>query len=296
MRVLFIGVCDWANIANRVARGMNACVGAQIARVYTEKPHSFGYLEDRMSWPELRVAAMTADWILAAGDGAYGPFYTICKRLTFKPDVRFATVHVGTAYRENYKTFNAIDTFFARRFIGGDLYRFAAGDKNAVPFCASAECWAEQYIPIVAELPVRACHATSSRSVKGTTLIETLPGVEILEGLSFDECMRRRGGSHIYIDQINDLGGFGAAAVEAMAAGCAVLGSQRNIESSVDAFYPRPPIVEVTATTIGAELEALRADRERLNDLRQRSWEWARDVARPASVGAYWLKHLGSAL
>lgn len=292
MRVLFVGSYDWANVVNRVARGMNATAEDKIARVFTLNRHPYGYDEDLFADPdELRAWGRGADWIISSGDGDYVTFSEILERLSLKKSAKMATVHVGSAYRETPDVYNDLDKkLFDLCFIGGDLYRLR-GDQTAVPFFAPPHEVLET-LPTL-EGPVRVCHTPSNPSVKGTAqVIKELPQAEVLTGLPFKECAQRRAGYHIYIDQINDLGGFGAAACEALASGCVVVGSTAKIVEKVDQFYPRPPIVEATSENLERIVDNLCADPDRVQQLRRASLDWAQTNGSPIAVGQYWLKQL----
>lgn len=295
MKILFAGAYDWANVSNRVARGINAAAGRQIARVLTVGgPHPFGYEEDRLSWAEAAAWARDVTWLISTGDGDYTTLRTIIDRLALPNGLRVATAHVGSAYRTAYEVYNIADhnIGFDRRFIGGDLYRFAADDPRAVPYFAPPHQVTETIEPLDV---ARIAHSPSSRAVKGTA--EVLAAlvdldVDILEGLTFDECARRRARCAIFVDQINDLGGYGASAVEALSVGCVTLGSTKHIHPHVANFYPAPPIIDVTPQTLRAEVDALLSNRTELAELRQASHQWALACASPTAVGNYWLRYL----
>lgn len=294
MRILFIGVVDWANVANRVAAGMNAAAGKTVARVFTWEPHPYRYQEDCFSSAdELRDWAAQTTWVISAGDGDYLHFRKVLKRLRFAPDARYATVHVGSAYRARPDRYNEVDAqmFFSVRFIGGDLYRFAADDPTAVPFFAPPHAVLHE-VPVL-DGPVRVCHTPSTPHTKGTELIKkAVPDVRIVTGLSFQECAAQRGYHHIFVDQINDLGGYGAAAVEGLSFGCAVVGSTALMHSRVSEFYALPPIVSATRDDVGRVVSELRRDPVALEERRSASLAWARQYATPQAVGNYWLDQL----
>lgn len=299
MHILFAGAADWANVSNRVARSINAVAGEQMARVLTlNGPHPFGYEEDRLSRDEAMDLAARTDWLISTGDGSYDHLLLTLQGLPFPDSLRLATAHVGSAYRNAPGDFDTSDDLFdfKIRFMGGDLFRFAADDPRAVPYFAPPHAIPDSIIAL--EGAPRISHSPSSREKKGTdTVLEVLKGVdlEILENLPFDECAQRRAQTHIFVDQLNDLGGYGAAAAEAMAAGCATLGSTANIHPKVWDFYPRPPIVEVTKDSLRATVERLLNDHAELEGIRHASREWALQNAAPEAVGRYWLDRLSAA-
>jgi len=307
-RILFLGQNDWANICNRIARAMNTHAGEIVVRVATVAPHNLGYEEDPLGWDAATTTALiewarTADWLIAAGDGGYEYFFNILAFLHLPGEnQRMATMHPGSAYRAQHALFNQVDPqFFQRRFVAHDLYRFAAGQPNVVPFFGPANLadicddLGEPY-----ERPTIA-HSPSHRSTKGTAAIlpvlEEFRGranIDLIEGVSYAECVERRERAQVFVDQIKpDIGGFGASAVEAMASGCAVLADYHNIVPEVWKFIPRPPVVQVgNVNELRLELDRLVANRPALEELRRESLAWAHANTAVAPLAQYWLKHL----
>jgi len=308
-RVLFLGRNDWANVSHRVARGMNAAAGTTVARVLVLEAHPFGYREDmligRPSAEGWRHWGRSADWLISTGDGEYAAFTSLCNLIRAHGQ-RVATCHVGSQYRSQSARYNELDRAlgFSRRFIGGDLYRFALEDRRAVPYFAPPDQVAGELAP--ARERVRIGHSPTNRERKGTSAIlevfediETGPlghqvEIDVIEGVSYREALERRGRCHVFVDQLQpEIGGFGASSVEALAAGCAVLSDTHNVHPDVDHFYPRPPIINVADPgELGRHLALLVRDRHELERRRRVSLGWARNWATPEAVGTYWLSHL----
>jgi hypothetical protein len=308
-KVLFLGRNDWANVSHRVARGMNAAAGAPIARVLVLEAHPFGYREDmligRPSADGWRQWGRAADWLISTGDGEYAAFSSLCDLIQAHGQRR-ATCHVGSQYRAAAARYNEADSQlgFDRRFIGGDLYRFALEDRRAVPYFAPPDQVAAELAPVRER--VRIGHSPTNREKKGTSaILEVLedlatgalgPQVEIdvIEGVTYREALARRDRCHVFIDQLHpEIGGFGASSVEALAAGCAVLADVHNVHANVDHFYPRPPIIDVRHPgELARDLSLLVRDRAELERRRRASLAWAQNWATPEAVGTYWLSHL----
>lgn len=300
MRVLFIGSHDWANVSNRVARAMNAS-GETVARVFTAHAHPLGYIEDmirdRRNYRDLYDWAAGADWIISTGDGDYRFLEMATQLLPFKAEVKIATAHVGSAYRQNWKSFNRMDSNFDKRFIGADLLRFCEDDRRVVPYFAPPG----EFVWNFANEGTRIGHSPTSRDKKGTeailAVLSRLPvEVDLIEGVRYDECQARRARCQMFVDQLQpDIGGFGASAVEALAAGCAVFADIRHVSERCWTFFPRPPIVDVrSAEDLERQLRRYMEDREALLDLRRQSFSWANEHAGPRAVSRYWLHHLGA--
>lgn len=308
-RVLFIGRNDWANVSHRVARGMNAAAGERIARVLVLEPHPFGYQEDmligRPNAQDWRQLGRAADWLISTGDGEYHAWETLTSMVRAHGQ-RLATCHVGSAYRSAPGRYNETDAAlgFDRRFIGGDLYRFALDDPKAVPYFAPPEGIAEVTAPIGER--VRIGHSPTNRDKKGTpAILEVLEDlstgpvghlveVDVIEGVTYSEAVARRSRCHVFVDQLQpEVGGFGASSVEALAAGCAVLADVHNVHPNVSTFYPPPPIINVRHPgELAKDLQVLVRDRALLEQRRRAGYEWARNWATPEAVGSYWLSHL----
>jgi hypothetical protein len=312
MRILFFGRYDWANISHRVARAINAGGIVSQARVLVERAHPLGYEEDMVvekgTHREFLMNLQRADWIISTGDATYDYFMSMISLLS--PRARLAVCHVGTAYRDAHELCNDTDAKlgFDRRFIGGDLYRFAKDDPAAIPYFAPphgvTNLIAAALPPVGERLRIGHSPGKGSEVAKGTAeIVEVLAALvekglpidfEIITGVSFEECVRRRAACHIFIDQMNPvIGGFGASAVEAMAAGCAVLADVRNVVGEVDRFYPRPPIMDVCdGYSLEATVRRLVEDRRLLDTVRARSIGWVREHASQEAIARYWLKHL----
>jgi hypothetical protein len=109
-------------------------------------------------------------------------------------------------------------------------------------------------------------HAPTNREAKGTAhVIAAVEGLraegvsvrlELVEGVSREEVMRRLAASHIVIDQLH-IGWYGGLAVEAMATGRPVLCFIREEEPGDNPFGSALPIVRTDARSLGADLRAL---------------------------------------
>lgn len=299
MNILFAGGRDNANISNRIARGMRDL--GHNARCLSISPHPFGYQEDLVgerALAGLRKQRIKWDWIIGVGDSNYRAFTRIRESLAHQlREAKVAIRHGGTAYRTRVKLCDEHDAPFARRFMGGDLYRHTLNDPKAVPYHAPADELVTE--PIDQSGPIVVGHSPSKRSTKGTdlilTVLKSLPvELELIEGVTYRECLARRARCHIFVDQMQPaIGGFGASSVEAMAAGCAVLADVRHVHHQVDRFYPRPPIVHVaTAEDLTLELTDMLRNRERLRTLRSMSYAWATDHGFRNRAARYWLRML----
>jgi glycosyltransferase involved in cell wall biosynthesis len=122
-------------------------------------------------------------------------------------------------------------------------------------------------------------HAPTNRSAKGSdtiiavvqSLMNEFPiDVELIEGLSHQEVLRRKARCDIFIDQLGELG-YGLNAIEALAMGIC------TCTALVVGFaekYPDHPFVEVNADNLRARLAWLCRHPEERQRLRRRGREW----------------------
>ena len=158
-------------------------------------------------------------------------------------------------------------------FLNPDLRRWLPGAEFR-PY-ASVDPGAIDVAPPPAREELVVAHAPSDRGIKGTEhVIEAVDSLraegvrlrlDLVEGASHDEAMRRFARADLGVDQLN-LGWYGGFAVELMAMGRPVLCHISEEEPEDNPFGDELPIVRVTAESLREELRALAADR----DLRSR--------------------------
>ncbi len=307
MSVVFLGKCDYANISHRTARGIRQ-LGGQ-ARVVTTQRHPFGYEEDIFArWGVLTSAqkdelrSIIEDGCACTiGDGYYEEFRRLLGSLG-TPKI-IASRQAGSLYRARSGYLDAVDKKLGVqvRFVGCDLFRLSLKGllrDVTYPYIASYDSIVPND-PTPAGDRVRVAHSPSNRGKKGTELIIKVLAdfdvdVDLIEGVSHAECLKRRSEAHIFIDQIHpDIGGFGASSVEAMAQGCAVLCDIHNVVDEVFEYIKKPPILPVNNEhELRQTLRWLIEDRDALELVRGRSVVWAVSHASPEAVARYWLKHI----
>lgn len=310
LRVLFIGRFDWANLAHRIAAAMNTTAGTTVAHVYVENRHPFGYTEDwvrgEVDEKVVEAWARQCDWIIdAIGQDRF--FLGLVRQ--WKARAQLAVMHPGSQYRAAPSRADSLDRAWGirRRFVGSDLWRFVRLDDRVswtVPYYAVPSAIVDD-LPPIDDGPIVIAHSPSNRATKGTSTIlpvldnfrrRTDVEVDVIEDVPFDECLRRRARAHILVDQLEpSIGGFGAAAVEAMAAGTAVLADVRHSTAGLASgvHFDHPPVVHCgTAGALRAELDRLVSDRQVLQAQRLWSLEWAAKWTSPSAVASYWWLHL----
>lgn len=274
MRVVFFGISDPAHLCHRTAAALEEHLDWEVL-VCTVKPNKF-FRETHHSRRISKHGRLpSADVYVSTGDGRSA---VTCEMLP--PNAAFISTHAGTAFRENHETLNRLDRVIGARarFVGADSLRFA---KDAhVWFCPVEPDFAHDAKRTVA-------HSPSKRHMKGTELIqEVCPDLELIEGVSHEECVRRRRESIFFVDQLNAaVGGFGVSALEALASGAIVFADLRH----VPAAEWRPPIVDVrTADELRACLQEVQSPDYPLHRLRLESVTWAAKYTSPEAVAHYW--------
>ncbi len=311
LRIVFLGQADHANTCNSIARAINRCDGPMRARAITLEPHPFEYEEDivlqRDGAEEAGEILREADWIISSGDGIYEVFNGLLTQFRVnRRRVHLATRHAGSAYRSHVDQYNDWDRRrwnFERRFMACDLYRFVLDDPRARVYLKPPSRIAGEIAP--SDGPVRVSHSPSDRGKKGTDSI--LRAVEscrrnsefefdLIEDVPHQECRERRNRSHIFIDQNSpEIGGFGASALEAMAAGVVVLCNWSRVAPEVGRWIELPPILMITSEAdIERTLMELLADRSLLEQRRRKSLAWAQKNLTPKAVYNHWWRCLTS--
>ena len=142
--------------------------------------------------------------------------------------------------------------------------------------------------------PIIIAHSPTNRAFKKTNffleIIEKLKkefNIELLllEGLSNEECLKRKGTAHILFDQIS-VGRFALSAIESMAMSQVVLCSVSNIVQSV---FPEHPVISVTKNTLEQELRALIADKDKILNVGVKGRKWVKKYCDPIRAIKQWV-------
>ena len=155
-------------------------------------------------------------------------------------------------------------------------------------------------------------HSPSNRARKGTAAIASaldgLPGVrlEITEGVSNAECLRRKAKAHLYIDQFRV--GYGANAIEAWRLGMPVMSdlaplppgeraksppSRQEIRAQFDKEAKGLPFYRVTPETLRSSVEAFVRDRDLYDHWLERGVSFVEKYHSPAAVVERLLEGMG---
>jgi len=136
---------------------------------------------------------------------------------------------------------------------------------------------------------VRICHPSTNREIKKTNVflnvMESLKKkypveIELIEGVSNDECLEIKKRCQITYDQIS-VGIYGLSAIESMAAGHAVLCGISNFAAS---YHPDNPIVYITEQNLRERIEYLLKNKSEITRIGDAGKVWARANHDPLKI------------
>lgn len=309
--VLFVGRNDWANLCNRIARAITLHSTELVARVVTQSAHPFGYPEDIVlgSAPqrleEARELAARAEWVVHTGDGHLAGLAAIAKAIGLRAighrSKRWAMTHSGTSFRSQPSRYWHVNARCERVFVGCDSMHLVNRHPGARPYLGPFDGPGRRSVHV--EGPLRVCHSPTDPVKKGTWRIlediapvRHLVALDLVEGVSVDEAVRRRAAADVYIDQwAPSIGGFGVSVVEAMAYGVPTLCSVNHCGSEANRWLPLPPVCALDDSprgSVGYWITTLHQDRDVLRTYTELASSWSRDVGSSAAVAAYWEREL----
>ena len=290
-RVVFCGNWDWANVTNGWSRALNQHSSKWRARCITAYPHPFGYEEDVVAeeqTPEVRRLLSEADVVVSTGDGDYDRLLTLPFFLPGRPTVAW---HAGSAYRNQPDHMNHVDWVmgFTRQWITPDCYRLEGGELPRVPMLPCVPLGAFQAsgpTPVI-------MHAPSSKEKKGTRTVSAAldeAGIALREvtGVSHAESLAAIATADVFVDQMEPrVGGFGVAAMEAMAHGAVAIADTRNLAPALQDFWTAAPVICVreAAELVEAVTKLVERPAERVA-LQQASHNWAKTTGSPQAAAS----------
>jgi hypothetical protein len=132
-------------------------------------------------------------------------------------------------------------------------------------------------------------HAPTNRLAKGSDII--IPIVEalarefpielvLIEKMPYPQALKMKGASHIFIDQIGDLG-YGISGLEALSMGIVTCSC---LAPGFAEKYPDHPFVEVSETNLREELIRLITDAEYRQIKGKQGWDWVNRVHHATAV------------
>lgn len=302
-RVLFLAGIDYANMLSIISRSINRAVGEKVSRVILAEQH--GKYGKDLIWSdetcvEARSVAEEAEWIVVNvnSEFGWGSAAAMLRRLGLNlSKKKVAVTHSGSEFSLREDVACGAQRVFVGCWCMEQADVLMSGDL-AVPYVTAAPLEIDK--PAVLDAKIKISHSPTSRTLKGTDIIlsvlNSIQGIEVvlLENLRLYDCIERRGQTHIFVDQINSVGGFGCSSIEAMASGCAVLCDISRTSLRAWQFIPKPPILHIgSAGVLRETINNLVRDGGRLEELRHESIAWSKRNTYPEAIAIYWAMQLG---
>lgn len=162
------------------------------------------------------------------------------------------------------------------------------------------------------------CHSPQSKkykeNIKGSIEIEKAINelsklyyveYEVLRGLDYNECIKRKSKAHVFIDQlvkgnnhinqkrfgeISYKGGLGKSGIEAMYLGCCTITTMD--EPITEPYFPPPPVILTTFDTFVNDLERVVVDTEYRMATAAKQSEWVKKYCSPEFVIMNMKRHI----
>ena len=265
MKISFISENDWANVLTEYAHCLNKHSKNIKAKSICVKPHPFNYdiqhdydlhscseeqkLEAKQFLEESNV-------IIFGEEGGMQPtnykvlelYKQILEIDLLNSDKKLCIWHPGSHYRNNFSFYNnhPLRDKMYKHLYAFDLYKVSNQTDEDIPFLVYnyVDFNKEQLITnfknkLKADKKI-ICHIPSNPSTKGTDVINRSM-VDLSNNLSFftttniphDEVIKHKSRSLFYIDQFNNLGTYGVAAVEALLNSNLVFCTLHNTHESI---------------------------------------------------------------
>jgi hypothetical protein len=269
MKISFISEFDSANVLTEYSYCLNKHGKKLESKSICLSPHPFLYnlKHDYDLISSNREALLDAkNWIEHSDVIIFGeerhPGSSTYKTLTeFKKilgidlistDKKLCIWHPGSNYRQSYNFYNnhPLRSRIYKHLYAMDLYRLSPKDKNDLPlqtyqyYNFNYNKFLENVEVKLSTKPWTILHVPSNSVVKGTSLISkciselNIDGLKIqyktLQGIENKKVLIEKEKSLFYIDQINEMGGYGVAAVEAFLRSNLVFCTTHN---TVDAIF-----------------------------------------------------------
>lgn len=255
LNIVLMGTNDWAGLGYNLYEALNR-EGVNCRHI-VGRAHGYGYKYDILATdegliPEVSKILDDADYILYLGsDWHYQP-------LGIKADASIpkGVWHVGSSYRNQqdfYDRLKGFKYFFGTGMTGCQAdYIFLPALIDTSEYAYQDRNWSDKLI---------IGHSPSTVSAKATDVfIEAMEGldaeIDVIHGVSYDECMIRKRRCHVFFDQLwayklcnGEVPGYGMSAVEAGAYGSIVLGgsellgihcTRANLRSQIESVINAP--------------------------------------------------------
>lgn len=285
MKIVFIAEGDAANVLTEYSHCLNNHCNEIQTKTICLFPHPFNYKIkhdinlnscDNNQIQNTKKLIQESDIVIFAEEGILpGKYKTIDKfNSIFNIDLLDGTKkiiiwHPGSNYRNNYQYYNnhPLRNKIFKHLYAIDLYQLSPQSENDLPlhtyqyFDFKYDKFIQDFEAKLKMKPWSIVHIPSNSNVKGTTLINscinglnldsTKYSYKVLQNIPNNEVIREKENSIFYIDQVNHMGGYGVAAVEAFLRSNLVFCTTHNTSTSIYKLTNKYdlPIVTLTQST-----------------------------------------------
>lgn len=250
MKISFIAENDWANVLTEYSYCLNKHSEDLESKSICLKKHPFNYNIQHdydlsvCSLEQLKEARQfleDSDVIVFGEEGAMQPtnfkvleiYKHVLKIDLFNSNKKLIIWHPGSHYRNNPSFYNnhPLRSRIHKHLYAMDLYRLSPQSENDMPlhtyqyYDFSYDTYINNFQSKL-NFPRTILHIPSISSVKGTSLINKCISecnldkkkfiYKTLHNIPHSEVIKEKEQSIFYVDQLNSLGGYGVAAIEAL--------------------------------------------------------------------------------
>lgn len=249
MKISFIAENDWANVLTEYAYCLNKHSNDIEAKSICVRPHPFNYslqhnYDLQYCSEEQKLEAKQfleeSDVIIFGEEGGMAPTnYRTLEAFKYllgidllNSNKKLCIWHPGSHYRNNFQFYNnhPLRHKIYKHFYAIDLYRLSFKTNDDWPlhtyqyYDFNYEKYIKDFKSKLDKKPWTILHIPSNSNIKGTPLInQSISNLNLdpskfeyksLTQVPYSEVIKEKNKSLFYIDQVNDLGGYGVAAVE----------------------------------------------------------------------------------
>lgn len=293
MKVLVLSSStDIAGVGIALKRAFDHCSTDWTARMVRRRPGPFGYPAD-IEWPKgdrktgrlVEALFDEADVIhVLQNPSVVSGFNHRSKAIVVQ--------HLGSYFRDNPEAVSAACAGYGAVEVSGgpDIMPLLPADAEFLPIAADLDAFAtiRQRVYRPSER-VRVAHAPTNRAAKSTEAIiaacDGLPvDLDIIEGVSWAECVERKAQTDIFIDELTR--GYGMNAIEAWGMGIPVISgiASRDVREIMVGIFGALPFLEATEDSLPRVIRTLAGDPDLREAISRRGAAHAQRFHSEASV------------
>ena len=281
MNVLFLSCTDWGGCAWFLSQAVDALEGYSARHVRWSPSYYTRYPYGSMSPPQREWSAL---WVWADVIHVYDQPGPIISTMPPKPTV---ITYNGTLYRNSHIKYDR-QAAYKGWLVSATTLDLTLGTAARWLPCPRPDLSHLRSVDKYDTFTV--CHAPTKRAMKGTAAIERvlrdMPGLnlDVIEGTTWADCVRRKARAHVLIDQFNL--GYGCNSVEAWLLGIPTISGARDqvVLDVIEREAQQLPFVAVTEETVLEAVLALRDDYDLYCEMIWRGYGFARAHHRADAV------------